>query len=328
MSNKNNPSNQETVPVTVFDYVRAETDLQFKGYAEKYGAFGKFAVGRKHYDVEHQVTHSGNRDTLYSFGLFDLTYPLTIVLPDAGDRYLSLMLVSEDHDIYPGMYKPGSYGFSKEIIGTRYIMLVVRVFADPNDPDDMKITHELQDKVQVIQDDPGNFEVPNWDEEQVMKLRQAANVLGSSVPDSSSFFGTKIDRGYLENMMGAAVGWGGMQRQDALYIPFTPKKNDGKTPYVLHVPADVPIVGNGFWSVTVYDKDRFLVPNEYGAYSFNNVTAKRNNDGSVTIRFGGDPGQDNFLYIKEGWQIIIRMYRPGKEILDGTWKFPLPVPAE
>ena len=326
MSNK--PAKQEQkIPVTVFDYVRAETDLQFKGYAENYGAFGKFIPSRKPYDVDKQVTHSGNRDTLYSFGLFDLTYPLSVVMPDAGDRYMSLMLVSEDHDIYPGMYKSGNYGFSKEIIGTRYIMLVVRVFANPNDPEDMKIAHDLQDAVQVIQENPGNFEVPNWDEEEVMKLRKAANVLGSSVPDSSSFFGVKGDRIYLENMMGVAVGWGGMQRQDALYIPFTPKQNDGKTPYVLNIPKDVPVVGNGFWSVTVYDQDRFMVKNKYNAYSFNDVTAKRNADGSVTIHFGGDPNQVNFLPIVEGWQILIRMYRPSKEILDGTWKFPLPVPV-
>lgn len=327
MSNKSSKQEQK-VPVTVFDYVRAETDLQFKGYAENYGAFGKFIHGRNPYDVDKQVTHSGNRDTIYSFGLFDLTYPLVVVMPDAGDRYMSLMLVSEDHDIYPGMYKPGSYGFSKEIIGTRYIMLAIRTFADPNDPEDMKIAHALQDAVQVIQENPGNFEVPNWDEEEVMKLRKAANVLGSSVPDSSSFFGTKNDRDYLEDMMGVAVGWGGMQKQDALYIPFTPKKNDGKTPYVLNVPKDVPVVGNGFWSITVYDQDRFMVKNEYDAYSFNNVTAKRNADGSATIHFGGDPNQVNFLPIVEGWQILIRMYRPSKEILDGTWKFPLPVPVE
>ena len=322
----NTKANQEKVPVTVFDYVRAETDLQFKGYAEKYGAFGKFAIGRKPYDVNNQVTHSGNRDTLYSFGLFDLTYPLTVVMPDAGDRYMSLMLVSEDHDIYPGMYKPGNYGFSQEIIGTRYIMLVVRILVNADDPEDLKIVHSLQDEIRVIQENSGNFEVPNWDEEQVQKLRKAANVLGSSVPDSSDFFGVKGERSYLENMMGVAVGWGGMQKQDALYIPFTPEKNDGKTPYVLTIPADVPV--DGFWSVTVYDRDRFMVPNEYNAYSYNSLTAKRNADGSVTIHFGGDPKRNNFLYIMDGWQIIIRIYRPRKEILDGIWKFPLPEPVE
>jgi len=314
------------VPVTVYDYVRAETDLQFKGYAERMDAFGKFAHQRELYPVDNQVTISGNRDTLYSFGVFDLTTPLTVTMPDPHGRYMSLMVISEDHDIYPGMYGAGTYGFTKELIGTRYIMIGIRTFADPYDPKDMAEAHALQDAVKVEQADPGRLEVPNWDQQQVLKLRRAANVLGSSVKDSSGFFGVKCDRSYLENMMGAAVGWGGMQRQDALYIPVTPEHNDGKTEYVLEVPANVPV--DGFWSITVYNAERYMVKNPYHAYSLNNVTAKKNPDGTVTIHFGGDPKRDNYLYIMDGWQYLVRFYRPRKVILDGTWKFPDPVPVK
>ena len=81
------------------------------------------------------------------------------------------------------------------------------------------------------------------------------------------------------------------------------------------------------WSVTVYDDKGMLIVNEYDAYSYNSVTAKRNEDGSVTIHFGGDPGQDNFLPIVPGWNYIVRMYQPRKEILEGTWKFPVPAPV-
>jgi hypothetical protein len=311
---------------TVYDYVRAETDLQFKGYAENYDALGKFAHGRAAYDVDNQVTVTGNRDTLYSFGLFDLTTPLAVTLPDGGDRYVSMMVLSQNHDIYPGMYTPGTYGVSKELIGTRYVMLVIRIFADPNDPEDMKKAHALQDAVKVEQADIGVLEVPDWDPEQVRELRKAANVLASTMKDTAPFFGVRDDRGYLEAMMGVAMGWGGMQVKDALYIPFQVEKNDGKTPYVLTVPKDVPV--DGFWSVTVYDSDRYMIKNEYEAYSFNNVTAKKNEDGSITIHFGGDPAQDNFLPIVEGWQYMVRLYRPRPEVLDGTWEFPQPALAK
>lgn len=311
--------------VTVYDYARAETDLQLKGYAEKFGAFGKFTHGREHYPIDNQVTHSGNRDTIYSFGVFDLTTPLTVSLPDPDGRYMSLMLLNEDHEVYPGMYAPGEWTFTQDEIGTRYIMMAIRTFADPNDPEDMKQAHALQDAVEVEQADPGKLEVPDWDEGKVKELRKAANILGSSVDDSSGFFGTNKDRDRLENIMGVAVGWGGMQRRDALYIPVKVDKNDGKTPYVLNVPADVPV--DGFWSVTVYNADRFMVKNEYGSYSLNNVTAEKNEDGTITIRFGGDSDQPNFLYIMDGWQYLVRMYRPRKEILDGEWKFPDPIPA-
>lgn len=120
--------------------------------------------------------------------------------------------------------------------------------------------------------------------------------------------------------MGVAVGWGGLQRKDALYLPTQVAKNDGKRAYTLSVPKDVPV--DGFWSVTVYDKERYMVKNKYDAYSFNNVTAKHGADGSITIHFGGDPEADNYLPIMDGWLYIVRFYQPKAEILDGSWKFP------
>ena len=312
--------------VDVYNYVRAETDLQFKGYAEKYQAFGRFSHGRKHYDVNKQVTQSGNRDTIYSFGVFDLSRsPLTITLPETNGRYMSLMAVSENHDIYPALYAPGRWTFTREQIGTRYIMFGIRTFADPNSDEDMKSAHRLQDKVTVEQQEKGDLSgLKDWDEKEMLKLRKAFNTLGSSLSDSSTFFGVKCDRSYLMNAMGVAVGWGGLQKQDALYLPVQVPRNDGKTAYVLHVPKEVPLKRSGFWSVTVYDKDRFLVPNRYNAYSFNNVTSKKNADGSVAIHFGGDPKAENYLPILPGWVYLVRMYRPDKEILEGKWTFPAP----
>ena len=315
--------------VDVYNYVRAETDAQFLGYIAKYDAFGRFAHARKPYDVHKQVTMSGNRDTLYSFGVFDLSRsPLTITLPETGGRYMSLMLVSQDHDIYPAYYAPGKWTFTREEIGTRYIMLGIRTFADPNSDKDLRVAHRLQDAVKVEQRSKGDPSgMPKWNVKEMLRLRQAFDVLGSTLPDSSTFFGVKCDRSYLQNAIGVAVGWGGLQRRDATYLPRQVPENDGKTPYVLTVPADVPVEGNGFWSVTVYNKDRFMEPNEYNAYSYNNVTAKKNPDGSVTIHFGGDPAADNFLPIFPGWVYIVRLYRPAEEILTGQWQFPEPVKA-
>jgi hypothetical protein len=52
------------------------------------------------------------------------------------------------------------------------------------------------------------------------------------------------------------------------------------------------------------------------------VTAKKDKDGSITIHFGGDPKADNYLPIVEGWNYIVRLYKPKKEILNGSWTFP------
>jgi hypothetical protein len=52
------------------------------------------------------------------------------------------------------------------------------------------------------------------------------------------------------------------------------------------------------------------------------LTAVRNDDGSVTIHFGGDDDRPNLLPIVEGWNYTVRLYRPRPEILDGSWTFP------
>ncbi len=90
---------------------------------------------------------------------------------------------------------------------------------------------------------------------------------------------------------------------------------------------DVPI--DAFWSLTVYNADGFIDENELGAYSFNNVMAEPNDDGSITTHFGGcEDGRVNCLPISEGWNYVARMYEPRKEIWNGSWTFPVPEPVE
>jgi hypothetical protein len=90
--------------------------------------------------------------------------------------------------------------------------------------------------------------------------------------------------------------------------------------YRLTVPADVPV--DAFWSISVYNADGFFEPNERGAYSVNSITADRAADGTVPIHFGGDETAPNCLPITEGWNYVVRLYRPRREILDGSWTFP------
>jgi hypothetical protein len=80
---------------------------------------------------------------------------------------------------------------------------------------------------------------------------------------------------------------------------------------------------DGFWSVSVYNASGYFEPNDRGAYSVNNITAVRDQDGSVTIGFGGcGDGRPNCLPIMDGWNYTVRLYRPRAEILDGSWTFP------
>lgn len=316
----------QPVPVTVDNFIRAESDLYFSAALKDSGSLGKFHHRREPASIDNQTVIRLNRDTLYSSALFDLDAgPVTITLPDAGKRFMSLMTINQDHYVLSVHYGKGAYTFSKARAGTRYLIAAVRTFVNPAVPKDLEQVHALQDAITVSQKAAGNFEVPAWDLESQKKVRDALLVLGSTVPDFKNAFGAKGQVDPVRHLVGTALGWGGNPDKDAVYLNVTPPKNDGTTAYRLVV-KDVPV--DAFWSISVYNAKGYFEPNKENAYSLNNVTARRGEDGSVAVQFGGSPeGSANFLPITPGWNYTVRLYRPRKEILSGTWKFPEPQPV-
>ncbi|EHR02251.1 DUF1254 domain-containing protein [Bradyrhizobium sp. WSM471] len=311
---------QGPTAVTVHNFVRAETDLYFSKTARDDGAFGKLRHRRDMASIEKQDVVRMNRDTLYSSGVFDMDAgPLTIALPDAGKRFMSMQVISQDHYTIDVAYGPGSFTYAKDQIGTHYVYVIIRTLADPQNPQDIKAANGVQDAIKVEQIDPGEFEVPNWDKASQTKARDALSALGA-LGGTVNRFGRKEDVDPLDHLIGTAIGWGGNPRSAADYQSFYPPQNDGKTVHRLTV-KDVPV--DGFWSVSLYDAKGFFQKNPLNAYSLNNLTAKPAPDGSVTIQFGACDGNvPNCLPIMPGWNYTARLYRPRKEILNGTWTFP------
>jgi hypothetical protein len=268
-----------------------------------------------------------NRDTLYSAGVFVLdASPLTVIKPNAHGRFLSMLVINQDHSMQPVIHEAGTFKYSRKKIGTRYVFVLFRTFVDANDPNDIKVANSLQTEIISRQSDEGSFEVPDWDETSLGKVRDAINVLASTKPDTNGMFGDKSKLNPISHLLGTAYGWGGNPEEAATYVNVVPDKNDGKTPYELSITEQVPV--DGFVSVTVYNSKGFMEENSLDAYSVNNVTAEKDSDGTVTIHFGGDPKNLNYLPITSGWNYVVRMYQPKEEILDGSWKFPDPQPVE
>ena len=313
-------------PVTVDNFNRAESDLYFGGVLKEAGALGTFHHSREPADIDHQTVIRLNRDTLYSSALFDLDAgPVTVTLPDAGERFMSMQVISEDHYVPEVKYGAGSYTLDKEKVGTRYVVVAIRTLVDPADPEDVKEVHALQDAIKVEQASAGTFEIPDWDQASQKKVRDALLVLATTIPDFKGAFGTKDDVDPIRHLLGTAAGWGGNPDKDATYLNIMPANNDGTTVYKLNV-KDVPV--DGFWSVSLYDAEGYYEKNEYNAYSINNITAKKSDGGAIDIQFGGCDGKvPNCLPIMKGWNYTVRLYRPREEILNGTWQFPEPQPA-
>jgi len=312
--------------VNVDNFVRAETDHMFRVNQKMLGlTIGQVTHNREPITAEKpQSVIRQNQDTLYSALLLDLSKPVTLTLPEIGGRYQSAHVVNQDHYMFVES-KPGDYQLTEKSVGTRFASIIFRTFVDVNDPDDIAAAHKAQDGIKVSGGGSGPFEAPDWDENQLKVIRKALNDVAALGFAATHAFGRKEDVRPVDYLVGAAAGWGGLPASAASYVIDSVAANDGKTPHAVTV-KDVPV--DAFWSVTVYNADGYLEPNDLKRNSYNNVTAKPNDDGSITIHFGGcGDGRENCIPITPGWNYAIRMYRPRPEILDGSWSFPEIKPA-
>ncbi|MES5814689.1 DUF1254 domain-containing protein [Pseudoxanthomonas sp. Soil82] len=307
--------------VTPDNFVRAESDMYMANLAKEAGGIGKLFHHREPASIDHQTVIRLNRDTLYSQAVFDLDAgPVTVTLPDAGDRFQSLMFVNQDHNTWTE-YGAGPHTVTRDKAGTRYVMAGIRTLVDPNNPKDLEDVHRLQDAITVAQEGgPGQLELPAWDAASQKKVRDALLALASTTSNFKGAFGLKDQVDPVHHLIGTAAGWGGNPDKDAIYLAVTPPKNDGATVYRLRV-KDVPV--DAFWSVSVYNAQGYFEKNDLGAYTVNSLTAKKEADGTAVIQFGGCDGQvPNCIPVVSGWNYTVRLYRPQQAILDGSWTFP------
>jgi len=124
-------------------------------------------------------------------------------------------------------------------------------------------------------------------------------------------------------------GLGANLPEDAVYptafIDSDGKQFDGVHKYLLHFDKGQLPPANAFWSITMYDKDGFQIPNPINRFAIGDRDKLNfNADGSLDIYVQADsPGSDkeaNWLPAPKGaFQPTMRIYSPKPEVLDGTW---------
>ena len=141
---------------------------------------------------------------------------------------------------------------------------------------------------------------------------------------------------YMQRAVVTAIGLGANRPQDAIY-PTAVKDADGKEldassdKFVMHFDKGQMPPAKGFWSITMYDKDYFFVPNPLNRYTVSSRSKfVTNADGSVDIYLQADsPGkakEANWLPApKAKFVPMMRLYWPSEtppSIIDGSWKPP------
>jgi hypothetical protein len=107
------------------------------------------------------------------------------------------------------------------------------------------------------------------------------------------------------------------------------KPLDGNNNYLIHFEAGQFPPCDAFWSITVYDLDWFLVPNENNKYAIRDLdNFVKNSDGSVDIYLQHEPPSEllyaNWLPVPKGLFVLtMRIYLPHESVLNWTWEPPV-----
>jgi hypothetical protein len=306
------------IHVNVDNFVRAETASQMDRLLKMAGGkVNTWVHFRSPTPLDKQTVIRMNRDTLYSGAVIDISKGATLAIPETGDRYLSIMVVNEDHYLNKVYHDAGTYKLTMKKFHTPYVFLAVRILVNSSNPADIKEVNALQDKLTIKAASAKLYKHPNYDQVSYKNTHSALLELTRGLDDFKGAFGKKADVNPVRHLLSTASGFGGLPEHEATYLNIEPNLPVGA--YQLTV-KNAPV--DAFWSISVYNREGYFQKNEHNAYSVNNISGTPNKDGSFTVNFGGDPKSVNYLHIVDGWNYVVRLYQPHKEILDGTWTFP------
>ena len=149
-----------------------------------------------------------------------------------------------------------------------------------------------------------------------------------------SYFGEPVGDFGTEYTYRAAVAvsaFGANTTEVAIYPKCAADENgdvfDGSQDYILHFDTLPPVLDKGFWSITAYDNDDFLIANPLNRYCVNDRSDFRlNDDGSLDILLTAKTDTESDLYVlptdSEGFHLFMRIYLPDTKALE-TWTAPV-----
>jgi hypothetical protein len=308
-------------PVNVDNFARAETARMFDNTLQLTGGVNRWYHYRAPTPVDSQPVIRMNRDTLYSAAIVDLSQGARVTLPDTAGRYMTVMVVDEDHYDNLVLSGPGDHELTPGDCGTRYVNLSVRTFVDPADPHDVAEVNALQNAIGLHAASAEPYTHPDYDPATLDATRAALARLSDGIPDAVKMFGKEHDVDPVHHLIGTAAGWGGLPASEAYYYFETQPRPVGDYTFTFE---DVPV--DAFWSLAIYNRDGYFESNPYNSFGMNSVTATPDHNGVVTIRLSPDDrGSPNHVYVMDGWNYVLRLYKPHQSVLDKTWTPPTPI---
>ncbi|MEM7277634.1 MAG: DUF1254 domain-containing protein [Pseudomonadota bacterium] len=302
------------------NFIRAETDLAFHRLQTRGGGPNAFSFLRAPTPLDAQSIVRMNRDTLYGAAIVDTANGASIEIPNIDDsRYISVQIIDNDHYTPAVFYEPGVHQIPT---ATRYVAAIVRVeILDANSPSDIAQANAIQDQFVVRAASAVPMPAPTWDMRSFLKLRnQYKQEFHQYAQFGVNWMGPRGEVDEETRHIVAAAGWGLLPSRDAMYINY----NGGEDHQQCYVAAYRVPDHQAFWSITVYGDDGYMKNN---SNVVNSRSVTLGEDGGFDVYFGSQSAcgqQVNRVDVTEGWNYVMRIYRPGPGVLDQSYRLPEP----
>lgn len=328
---KSSTVERQLLQPTEENFSSAMADIYWQEVIDR-GGDNKFTHLRQVSSVETQNIIRENRDTLYSWGIFDVTKGLVLTLPPSNGLYLSALVIDNDSYIvrekdfettgdigtylaYPD--KPRKVEITHDAAVTDFVYIILRTETDATVEGD-KEANKLQDSVLVEQGSHNSWTSRNWDLPAVRKMQDTFKPYLAEIVAQGTSKGYN-ERGKTEQFhhnFYSAIGWGGQLERYATYgtTPDITTFGDRCAVVTINRP-NVDYDNAGFWSYQVYGLDGYIHSNNS---TLNNKNTTPNPDGTITLRFGSEAAcgtnENRADKNDEGFSITTRFYNPVGEI--------------
>ena len=199
----------------------------------------------------------------------------------------------------------------------------IQVF-DPKDPAEVALVNGLQDSLVLEAGSAEPLPPSKWEPKSLQALTDRYNEEAKALGGFKGLMGRRGKVDEARRHLVAAAGWGLNPDEDATYFMYAGEHDAAKGYTATY---EVP-ENRAFWSITVYGADGYMKSENA---ILNSTNVKLNPDGTFTVHFGskelcGDV--PNRLDVTPGWNFVMRVYRPGPSVLDGSYVLPAAKPIK
>lgn len=321
LTTSNAIASDELIQITKENFTQAEMDARIYRFHQE-GGMNHGLIFNEPTPTDNQPVPRMNRDTLYGGIPVDTAKGFSITIPEHPEnRYVSVYLLDNEHKTIDILKGAGTHSFSEQA-DTRYIVAIPRIqLFDAKDSADIQIARDILAGVKVESGSVEPKPMKNWDWQGMLDMRKGyEKAMRDSITQYPSDWQGKrgqVDR-YEGHNMAVATSWGLFPSSETVYIAQAPHKDaDSCFSGTYAVPGN-----SAFWSITVYDDAGYMFSE---TNNINSEVAEMNRDGTFTIHYGqpeicGDV--TNRLDTTEGWNLLLRVYEPDQEIIDGKYLMP------